>query len=198
MGTFKCLPSHYIPGFWKSLGSSWKVLCIFKFNNEQRSRCGSFRLTDNASMDTYMLHNYLCLRDCFANETILVKGYVCFLPLHCTSETPCWVHDPLNCTGLPIPHPSTSLNTTSPPLQTMMVLIPHHGFTSSVSAKVPSLASFQLLLLLPWFLFASVSHISFRFLVSCALVHWAPLRRAIKISPYGWLSSRPCQLTLPQ
>lgn len=57
-----------------------------------------------------------------------------------------------------------------PPPQTMMVLIPRRGFASSVSAEVPSLASFQLrpLLLLPWCLFASVSHISFRFLVSCA------------------------------
>lgn len=105
MGIFKCLPSHYIPGFWKSLGSKWKGLCIFfKFHNEQGIRCGSFRLTDNASMNTDTLHNYLCLRDCFANETILVKGYMCFLPLHCTSEMPCSVPAPLNCTGLPIPH----------------------------------------------------------------------------------------------
>lgn len=199
-GIFKCLPSHYIPGFWKSLGSRWKVLCIFfKFNNEQGIRCGSFRLRDNTSMKTYILHNYLHLGDCFANETILVKGYVCFLPLQCTSEMPCSVHAPLNCTGLPIPHPLNIIEYYISPQQTMMVLIPHRGFMSSVSAEVPSLASSQLLLpLLSCCLFASVSHISFRFLVSWALIYRAPLRQAINISPYDWLSSRPWQLTLPQ
>lgn len=89
----------------------------------------------------------------------------------------------------------------SPLHQTMMVLIPTPSwfYFFGFCRGPPFLVSSQLpLLLLPWCLFASISHVSFRFSVSCALIHWAPLRRAIKTSPNGWLSSCPCQLTLPQ